>query len=276
MKSAQTRPRAAKKFAPYAAAPGAPTLPGLAEPAAAFHLTAAATADQLFPITALSDAQLRNISVQERDPAGAPWFPKPARGRYDTRAVLAGLLRRERARAERRADHTTLASMDAFEKTLGISKHLLKEMKNDGCPGFHISGRIDLIEWLHGLEPWLAGKTDNDKYELQAEGVATYGDMKEKYQARNEKLKNSELLGSSMSKAVAIEVARVLQAIHFGGYDRLVEELPGLLAGHDAKTIRRHLTKMLKSLRDSEENEIAELEKQTADQLENQKELAAA
>lgn len=246
---------------PAAVSPSQPSLldlPGASAPAA-FTLSASETSERLAPFTGMNDAALRNLEAK-RDPSGAPYIPKAVRGKRDTAATLAGVNRYLRDRAEKSEGlRTNLPNMEALEALTGIPRSHLKTMKSDGAPGFHDSGRINLPEWLAGLGAWLAGKTDKDRFVLQREGVGSYAEMKEKYQALNEQIKNGELSGATINKQTALAVALEVLSIHCQSYDRILQETPVLLAGQNAATVRAEMEKYLKTARDAEESALAKL-----------------
>lgn len=129
-------------------------MPGIANSRAAFALAATATAAELFPVTALNDAQLRNIQAT-RDSSGAPWFPKPALGRWDTVATLAGLRRHLSARADRADRLPTYPSMESCEARAHIPKPCQQFLKARGSTAFHTNGTVALDPLLAHLQPLL-------------------------------------------------------------------------------------------------------------------------
>jgi hypothetical protein len=233
-----------------------------------------ATALQLAPLLKMSDKELRRLAdVNNLNPeTNAPWIPKPVRGKYNVLLTIAGVLAWHRWRAERRTDfQLEYPTMEAFSTATGISKNLLKEMKRDNCPGFHASGRIQLLAWLAGLEPWLSGKSVNDQFKLTAEGVTSWAEFREKYQALNEKIKNGDLLGTLVMFDAVTEVIQTAQAIFFGGLDRQSVDFPARLAGRDAIYVKRAVEKYDKELRRGVEREFNEIIRRKEAQLEAQR-----
>ena len=140
---------------------------------------------------------------------------------------------------------TSFSSMKSFSRATGISLALLKQMKSDGAEGFHASGRINLFPWLHGLSQWLAGRRATDEAELSAENLLNYGQLREKFQGKSEKLKFLELSGQFVSKREVLVVLDSFITIHAEGFARMTQELPALLAGKNAAMVREELAKYL-------------------------------
>ena len=125
-----------------------------AESSVKFTLSVKAKAAELFPITGLTDAQLRQIQLQKNS-AGAPWFPKPVRGDWLTVPTLRGWAEWREARAAKTAtpkiDGIQFPSMEACEGATGITKTLQQLAKTNGCSAFRSPPRvylIDLIKWI--------------------------------------------------------------------------------------------------------------------------------
>lgn len=121
---------------------------------AAFTIAATARAEELFPITGLTEAQLRQRQLIKNPATGESFFPKPALGRWDTIATLRGVIAlREHQAAESstpRLDTISFASMESCEGTTGITKTLQQMAKANGSAAFR-GPRVyllDLIKWI--------------------------------------------------------------------------------------------------------------------------------
>lgn len=129
-------------------------LPGLASKnKSAFHLAAESTAEEMFAITKLTDAQLRQQQLV-KDDAGNEFFPKPALGKWNTVATLAGLMALREWRASKSAtpklDTISFQTMESCEGATGISKSLQQLAKSKGCAAFR-GPRVylmDLVKWI--------------------------------------------------------------------------------------------------------------------------------
>lgn len=125
----------------------------LAVKPAAFSISATASAEELFPITGLTDAQLRQRQLIKNS-AGESFFPKPVLGQWDTVATLRGViaLREHQAAAGTtpRLDAVSFPSMESCEGTTGITKTLQQMAKTNGCAAFR-GPRVyllDLVKWI--------------------------------------------------------------------------------------------------------------------------------
>jgi phage terminase Nu1 subunit (DNA packaging protein) len=203
-----------------------------------FSLGAFERAEKLQAITGLNQTDLRNIASNLRRPNGDPWFPKPTLAKFDTVATLKGLFDLYKYRADRAKDMPVYSSMEAMSTATGISVTLLKDWKKAGCPAFRSRGDILLEDLLRWIEGWIIGNPESEAAELKAEGVADYEQMRTKYQARNEKVKNQELNDEVIKKPAAQETAAEIVGIMERMLQRFQSEYPTLLDGRDKKQIR--------------------------------------
>lgn len=208
------------------------------------------------------DAYLRRLAAKN-------YFPAPVRAKFDLQLTLRGLFRYLRERAETSA--ATLPRFDTMEACEGagyFSKSFLQTLKAAGLPGFE-NTRVDLDKIIRALEKWFSSAPEDDRNLLSLEGVRSFQEMREKYQAKSAKVEYETTQGQRIEKAVAVDCLRVNQSIHHGSYDRLIEELPAQLAGRDAAFIRAKLTAVLDATRKAEENEIVALEQQNKNAIES-------
>jgi len=191
---------------------------------AAFTLAATAKALDMFPITGLTDAQLRQIALQKNPANGAPWFPKPARSRWDTVAVLRGLAdRREhlaRQAATPRLEDISFPSMESCEGATGITRTIQSLAKSHGCTAFRGSRvyLLPLIQWIFR--------------EAAAGQVADWGKMNEELDAKLKWCELESQIGvegrpGKLVKREDVEAhLRDLTALFFGALKRLKLEIP--------------------------------------------------
>ena len=225
-------------------------------------------AQTLQALTGFDDAALRRLGYD-----GA--IPKPMKAKWPLQATIVGLFQYLRKKADRISlSLPVFPSMESCEGSGYFSKRFLQLLKSSGLPGFE-NTRVDFNKIIPALEPWLAGTPESDKRELQFEGVTDYAEMGEKYKAKLAKHQFAEAKGQSVTRSAAVETIRVLQSIHFHGYDRLIEELPSAMAGRDAGHIRQQLAKYVAELRQAELNEIARIEKDNAAQVKTAKPIPA-
>jgi hypothetical protein len=190
----------------------------------------------------MKESDLRNIANNSKRPNGDLWFPKPVLAKFDTVATLRGLLELERHRAARAKEMPVYPSLDAMSTATGIPIKFLRDWKKEGCPAFRSRGDILLEELLRWLPGWIEGNPESEASELKAEGVSDYEKMRTKYQARNEKLKNQELLDEIIKKMAATEVIQSVMAVLEYYLQKICSEYPTLLEGRDKKQIRSIVT----------------------------------
>lgn len=246
-------------------------LPGLLPASADFHLGPTATAAELFPITGLSDSDLRNLGNTQRPPGpnGEPmgaWIPKPIKNHYPTIETIRGWNDYCTNRQEKLSGFPVYPSMDAAATAIGCSKNFLRSLKKGGCPGFDNSGRVYTSRLLAGLEEWLAGKTEKDQLRLQAEGVSSWQEFKEKYQGLNEFAKNLEATGKVIERQNAAETAHLATEIFFNALNRLKVNLPAL-AGKSAADLKHFADRFDRETRKATARVLEDIEKQVDAQL---------
>jgi hypothetical protein len=227
----------------------------LPAPAAAFHLGASARAEELFPVTGLTEAQLRQRQLLKNPATGEAFFPKPALGSWDTVAVLRGLLalreHQAASNATPRLDTVSFASMESCEGTTGITKTLQQLAKTSGCPAFR-GPRVyllDLVKWIFK--------------EAAAGHVADWGKMNVELDAKLKQVKLDTELRELIRLDESADCLQRLAEIFWGGLRRMEMENPRDFEMRPRDYIKKHTREKTTAIRTQIENELKKLKIET-------------
>jgi hypothetical protein len=216
------------------------------------------TPAQLYPFIRRTASHLRNLAYNQQRGDGSYWIPRPIDGRYPSAAAILGCIDHLEHMLAERNSLPSYETMEQCAAAIGWSKAFVQKLKREGCGGFKGS-RIQLTDLLRSLEEFLSGKSAQDRLHLQSEGVDSWSELREKWQALSEQEKYAQIKQTTILKSQAIFHLQTIYAIHANAYDRLIEELPIRLAGLKSEQIRQIVEEILNDLRKSEESQITDL-----------------
>ena len=143
-------------------------------------------------------------------------------------------------------ENFSFSSMAQAAGTTGVSMPMLQLAKSKGCVAFRQS-RIYLLP----LVRFLFAQDREDLTDWKARG--------QKFTALLAEASYLKTTGEVISKTVALECLEAILSVHFTGYERALQELPGQLAGRTAGEIRETLSKFVQDTREAERTAIAAL-----------------
>jgi hypothetical protein len=180
-----------------------------------------ATAAQLFAVTGMNDAALRNLAnANNPNPAtGAAWIPKPRLGKYEIAPTVRGAIawlqhQVSDQESKRRVEHISYASMESCEGETGITKTLQQMAKQKGCAAFR-GPRVyllDLVRWIFK--------------EAATGNVADWGKLNTELDAKLKQVELDTELRNLITRDEAQRCAQDFAAICFGAIKRLEMECP--------------------------------------------------
>jgi hypothetical protein len=221
---------------------------------AEFSISATARAEELFPITGLTDQQLRQRQLI-KSPSGESFFPKPALGLWDTVATLRGLMALREYQASTnttpRLDTVSFPSMESCEGTTGITKTLQQMAKTNGCAAFR-GPRVyllDLVKWIFR--------------EAASGNVADWGKMNVELDAKLKQVKLDTELRELIRLDESAECLQRLAEIFWGGLRRMEMENPRDFEMRPRDYIKKHTKEKTAAIRNQIANELKKLKLET-------------